>query len=278
MVHNELDFLTGDGLKIYGQSWLPDKDCECITCVIHGLGDHSGRYAQFAKFMNEHNIGVFAMDLRGHGKSEGRKGHTPEYGYLLSDIELLIVEIRKRYLDTPIILFGHSMGGNIVANFVLRHKSKEITGAILSASAFRLTTQPPRLLHQLLRFISKIFPTLSFSEKADPMDLTRDPEIGMAYLNDPLIHEKITAKLYVSFSDAADWAMKNANLLCYPTLIYHGGEDCFTSWEASKEFADNAGENAEFKLWEGLRHEPHNEMERNDVLKFQSEWIHKILK
>ncbi len=277
MVHDEFDFMTGDGLKLYGQSWLPDNDCDCITCVIHGLGDHSGRYTHFADIMIQHNIGVFTMDLRGHGRSEGKNGHAPDYSYLLSDVELLVIEIRKRYLDIPIILFGHSLGGQIVANFILRHKSSEIAGAILSASWFRLGSQPPKLPHDLSRIISKFLPTLSFSGEADPMELTKDPEIRMAYVNDPLKHDKITAKLYVSGVDAAEWALKNANLLRYPILVYHGNEDRLTSWEASREFAKNAGDKAEFKIWEGLRHEPHNEIERNEVLKYQSDWIRNIL-
>ena len=100
MIHDEFEFMTGDGLKIFSQSWLPDGDCDCITCVIHGLGDHSGRYTHFVESMIKRNIGVYSMDLRGHGRSEGRKGHTPDYTYLTSDIELLIIEIRKRFLDT----------------------------------------------------------------------------------------------------------------------------------------------------------------------------------
>ena len=273
MVHNEFHFNTIDGLNLYGQSWMPDKGGKCITCIVHGLGDHSGRYAQFAEFMCEYEIGIFAMDLRGHGRSEGRKGHVPDFNYFLSDVELLIEEARKSNLDAPIVLFGHSLGGTIVANYILKHKSKEISGAILSASWFRLIQKPPAFLESISTIISRIAPKIRFSAECDPMDLTKDPDIGLEFLNDTLVHSKASAKLYVNGRNAASWALENANLLQYPTLIYHGDEDTFTSWEASREFADKAGSLAEFKCWEGLRHEPHNEIERDEVLKFQAEWI-----
>jgi len=223
MIHDEFEVRTGDGLILFGQSWIPDSKFDCITCVIHGLGDHSGRFAEFAEFMVKNHIGVFAIDLRGHGKSQGRKGHTPDFDYLLSDVELLIMEIRIRYPEIPVILFGHSLGGTIVSNFVLKHKSKEISGAIISAAWFRLAFKLPKAVQVLSSIISRIIPKISFSDSANPMELTKDPEIGRAFLDDPLKHGSVTAGMFTSASKAAKWCMKKAHLLRYPTLVYRGG-------------------------------------------------------
>lgn len=277
MVHDEFEIVTVDGLTLYGQSWLPDNEMSCILCVVHGLGDHSGRYVHFARFMNIQKYGVFTMDLRGHGRSEGKKGHTTNYGYLLSDVEQLLIETRLRYQEMPIILFGHSLGANIVANFILRHKSKEITGIILSAPWFALKSPPTRHLEFLTRTLSKIMPAMCITEGTDPVALSKDPEVGMDFLKDPLVHDKISLKMYVAASDAARWAVEHANLLSYPTLVQHGDEDPLTSWTASKKFAENAGKIAEFVLWNGLRHEPHNEVEKRDFFESQSVWIEKII-
>ncbi|MDQ3393384.1 MAG: lysophospholipase, partial [Bacteroidota bacterium] len=132
MNNEHLTLLSRDGLEIHARYWVPEKP-NAIICIVHGIGEHSGRYNEMALYMCSRGFTVFANDQRGHGKSGGKRGHSPSYSLLLDDVETLMKWARSQYPDLPLYLYGHSWGGNIVANFILKRKTKEVSGSILSS-------------------------------------------------------------------------------------------------------------------------------------------------
>ena len=129
---NQTTINATDNTPLLVNSWIPEN-VEVVLLIIHGLGEHSQRYDQVANFFNERKTAVFGMDLRGHGKSGGKRGHTPSYGQLMEDIEQGMIQARSAYPNLPLFIYGHSLGGNLVTNFLLRKNVSELAGAIISA-------------------------------------------------------------------------------------------------------------------------------------------------
>ncbi len=273
MQTKELKIRTKDGLTLLGKSWLPEEEPTKIICLVHGHGEHIGRYEHFADFFVSKSIAVYAVDLRGHGKSGGKRGHTPDYELLISDVEELIKVARVEHNDTPIVLYGHSMGGNLVASFILQNNMKELESAVLSSPWLRLAFDPPASQVKLAKIANKLFPSLTQSSKLDANLLTKDPEVVKAYKQDPLVHDLISPRLFLSVIKAGEEALVKSKDLKIRTLVMHGKDDQITSAEASSSFAGS--ESAELKIWSGLKHEPHNEPEQNEVMEFVLEWVQK---
>ena len=273
MTKKSFRLMDPEGRRLNACSWTTGTDPIALVTIVHGLSDHIDRYDYLSDFFNRNNIAVIGMDYQGHGKSPGKRGHVRSYELLISNVENLLIEARLQYNDTPLFLYGHSLGGNIVANYILRHQSKEISGAIITSPYLELAFNPPPWKVSLARILGSILPSLTLSDGLDPMELSHDPLIGKAYLEDPLVHGKVSVKVYNSATRQGTWALEHAHLLHYPTLIMHGDEDRLTSHLATQRFAENAGSKATLKIWEGLRHELHNETTRDDVLTFICEWI-----
>jgi alpha-beta hydrolase superfamily lysophospholipase len=277
MSKETFDLIDADGRTLYACKWITDSDPIAVVAIVHGLSDHVGRFDSFSNYLNKKGIAVYGLDYQGHGGSPGKRGHVRSYDLLISNIEKLLIAVRLEYNNTPLFLYGHSLGGNIVANYTLQHQSKEIAGVILSAPFFELAFEPPAWKVRLAGILNSLWPSLTLSDDLDPMELSHDPLVGKAYLEDPLVHGKISVRVFNSAISKGTWALENAGLLNYPTLIMHGTEDRLTSHKASERFAKNAGESAKLKLWEGLRHEIHNESIKEDVLNFMHKWIKEIL-
>ncbi|HIN39025.1 MAG TPA: alpha/beta hydrolase [Flavobacteriales bacterium] len=272
MSYSSFEIKSNDDLLLAGQSWMP-SNIQVVICLVHGLGEHIGRFAPMADYMNNNGTGIMGMDLRGHGKSEGPRGHTPTYNHLLDDISLLVDKAKSDFPNVPIFLFGHSMGGNIVTNYVLRRNTQGISGAIFSSPWYRLAFEPPAFKVKLGKMMNGIFPSFTQRNEIDTNALCSDPAVIRAYEEDPLVHDKISAGLFFTVYSAGLWALENANKLSIPALLTHGDKDALTSCVASSEFANTADEKVELKIWDGLKHEPHNEPEKEKVFGFLCDWV-----
>ncbi len=273
MAKETFDLIDAEGKSLYACKWITDSEPIAVVAVIHGLSDHMGRYDSFSKYLNHKGIAVFGMDYQGHGESPGKRGHARSYDLLLSNIDKLLIAVRLQYNDTPLFLYGHSLGGNIVSNYILQHHSKEIAGVILSAPFLELAFEPPAWKVRLARILNSLWPALTLTDNIDPMELSHDPLVGKAYLEDPLVHSKISVRIFNSAIRQGAWALEHAGSLNFPTLIMHGNEDRLTSYKASERFANDAVDSATLKIWEGLRHEIHNESKKEDVMNFMIKWI-----
>jgi alpha-beta hydrolase superfamily lysophospholipase len=272
MTSEDLTIISKDKLTLKGKYWLPAK-VQAVLCMVHGLGDHMMRHAHVAQYLAEHQIAVVLFDQRGHGTSAGKRGHISSYDALLDDIQAILTQAQKLCPDVPLFLYGHSMGGNEVANFVLKREVSSITGVIISSPWFKLSFSPSVLKVALGTMMNKIYPAFTQPNEINAQHLTHDPAVAKAYIDDTLVHKEISAGLFVGMYQAGEWAINHAAEIKIPTLVMHGSEDIITSIEATKEFVEKAGEKVTFRIWEGLRHETHNEAQREEVMQYIRNWL-----
>jgi acylglycerol lipase len=275
MNNKELNWKTKDGISIYGKIWNATNEPKYLICLIHGMGEHIERYAPVAQFFNEHNIAVMAYDQRGHGKSGGQRGHFTSFDDFLDDVDLFLNECNRHFPNVKKIIFGHSMGGNVVSNYLIR-RNQNFSGAILSSPYLELAFTPPAIKVQLGRFMKNILPSLSLPSGLDASAISRDKSVVDSYLKDKLVHDKISARMGIDMIESGKEAIFEANKIKLPILIYHGTADRLTSHDGSQKFAKNVGSNATFISYDGLYHETHNEPEKETVFQNILNWINNL--
>lgn len=272
MKYSEFELEIHDGDVLYGREWQPENKIRGVICLIHGLGEHSGRYVNMAQNLTAAGYVLLSYDQRGHGKSSGKRGHTPSYDTLLDDIDCFKSESLKRFPDLPTFLYGHSLGGNLVLNYVLRRRPK-FTGVIVTSPWLKLANDPPALLKMIFRCLNKVWPTFSLPSGLNLEALSRDSKVVEAYKVDPLVHKRISIRLFVTMDQAGLWALENAGNFYLPLLLMHGGSDRITSSQATKQFAAHVPKGCNLKIWEGLFHELHNEPEKEKVIGNIIDWL-----
>ncbi len=261
-----------DGLTMFARGWAPEKDPKAVICLVHGLGEHIGRYAHVGAAFASAGYALLGFDLRGHGKSGGPRGHTPSYGAILDDISAFIQQAGERYPGQLYFLYGHSLGGNLVINYALRRKPN-LKGIIATGPWLKLAFEPPAFKVALGRMMNKLVPSFSQPNGLDTAALSRDPNVVEAYVNDPLVHNKISARLFVDTYESGLYAFDHAAEFPLPLLLMHGTADRILSAEASRQFGAAAPNSVTTRLWEGHFHEIHNEPEQAEVLKAMVEWL-----
>ena len=279
MNYKSTTYASNDGIKLSGYLWHPDERPKALINLIHGFGEYSERYDHWAMLFAKKGFVVHAMDNRGHGRSDGRRGHINRFDDFLNDVDVLVQESKKLYPDLPQLIYGHSMGGNIVANYILK-RNHDFMGAVISSPWLKLAFDPSALTIFFARIMMRLFPKFTQNAKLDVKGISHEHDIVDKYLNDSLIHEKISARMFFEIHQAGIWAIQNAEKLTIPVLVQHGTGDKITSYKASKEFADRAkkaGKNVLFKEWEGLYHELHNEQEKDQIFDYVLNWIEQKL-
>jgi len=268
-------FKTEDklNLELYSSSV---KKPRVVIFLVHGMGEHARRYTHVAEYFKNVNIAMVAIDLRGHGSSQGKRGHMPSFEHMMSDLKLALSEIFSSYRGVPVVLYGHSMGGNLILNYLLRD-TQGIIGAIVTGPYLRLGFEPPKWKVLLAKLSANIYPALSQPTGLEKIALARSPQVIQEYENDPLVHDKITASFFINIHQAGIDAIDRSTELAIPILLMHGAKDRLTSPAGSKEFYSNAGPNVSFHLLEELYHEIHNEPENNDVFQTQLLWMEELL-
>jgi alpha-beta hydrolase superfamily lysophospholipase len=268
----EFEMITTDGLKLWGRTREPETNTRAVVCLVHGIGEHSGRYDHVAEAFNSAGYAMLAFDLRGHGKSEGKRGHVPDYDVLMDDISLLLKRAKDRYPELPVFFYGHSLGGNIVIHHALLRRP-ELAGIIATAPLLRLAFTPPKWKTGLLHVMYTLRVSCAVSRGTDDTKLSHDLNVVRAYRNDPLTHDRITPNLAISMLRAGEWNLAHAAELPCPLLLMHGTDDRITSPAASREFADRAGSPCTVKIWEGFYHELHNESGQREVFADMLKWM-----
>lgn len=273
MRQSEFQWTARDGLQIFAGEWAPqEKRPEGVVCLVHGYAEHSARYSHVAADLTRSGFVCLACDLRGHGKSGGKRGHTPSYEALLDDVELLLDNAKERYPELPRFLYGHSMGGNLVLNYSLRRRP-EIAGVVAASPWLRLAREPAGPVILLARLMNRLAPAATLKIKLDAAGLSHDREVVSAYQNDPLIFNEISFGLFTAIHDSGSWAVGYAFDFPLPLLIMHGDADPVTSVEASRRLAGKAPGRCTLKIWPGLFHELHNEPQKQEVLAYVKGWL-----
>ncbi|MHB0858780.1 MAG: alpha/beta hydrolase [Anaerolineae bacterium] len=263
----ELNFTwrTPDGLELFARDWRPSGDPRALVCLLHGLGEHSGRYAHVAAHLCGAGLAVTALDLRGHGRSGGPRGHAPTYDTLMDDIAAFLELSAKRYPGHLPFLYGHSLGGNLVLNYALR-RQPNLAGVIASAPGLRAKFQVPAWKLALGKVLYNLWPSFSMPSGLDRVSLAHEAAVVRAYEDDALVHGRVSARLGLDTIKSGLWALEHADEMRLPLLLMHGAADAITDVEASRAFAERAGACCTLVVWEGFFHEIHNEAESRQVM------------
>jgi len=273
MSHIEYEWKAADGLKIYAQAWEPETAPKAVVCLVHGLGEHGGRYTYVAETLNQGGYAVLASDLRGHGKTEGKRGHAPSFDAFMDDMAILLKNAAQCYSGSPCFLWGHSLGGVLVANYVLRRKP-QLEGVVITSAGFlRTSISNQKTKIQFAKIAGKIIPEMSMPTGLDANKISRDPEVVQRYVNDPLVHGVATLAMAKYTIDAIPWACAHASEWTLPVLIMHGDGDAIAFVSGSEEFANLIKQDCTLKIWPGLWHETHNEPEKEQVLAYALGWL-----
>lgn len=227
------------------------------------------------EFFNSIGYAVIGMDLRGHGTSQGKPGHIASYEQMMNDVGGLVKKAQELFTGLPLIMYGHSLGGNIAANYVLR-RQPVLKGLIVTAPYFKLAFDPPAWKVALSKIMVKILPAVTLPTELELAALSRDQSVVDAYKNDPLVHDRISSAFFTSVHAAAPYPIEHAAALKTKTLAMHGLADRITSYQGTTAFARGNPQMIELKCWEGLYHEIHNEPEKQQVFDHIQAWLQKL--
>ncbi len=274
MTHAEGTFIGRHGLELYYQRWLPDGDPRAALAVVHGFGEHSGRYGNLVNQLVPAGYALYAFDLRGHGRSPGQRGYIERWDDYREDVRLFLTLVHKHHPDRPLFLLGHSMGGLIVLEYVL-HYPEGLAGVIASGPTLAQVGISPFLL-TLSKILSGILPRLSLDTGLDAGAISRDPAVVEAYVNDPLVHSKGTPRLGAEMTKAIEWTQAHAASLRLPCLIVHGSDDRLAPPAGSQRFYEHvAGPDKERLVFEGYYHEVFNDLGKEKPLAAVEAWLNK---
>ena len=258
-----------DNTDIFYKYILADKPKASVV-IVHGLGEHLGRYGNVTDTLREYNL--FLLDLRGHGKSGGKRGHLMHFDEYLDDVDTLRNEVKGLIRGKTFIL-GHSMGGLIVLRYAI-YRPDGISGVVASGPLLGVNVKVPKIKDVIGRLVSNLAPGLSMSNEIDTGKLSHDKAVVDAYNNDPLVHAKVSARWYVEMVKAMEDTNKNAGRLSMPCLILHGSADALTNPRSSREFFEKAGsQDKTYKLYEGYYHEVYNEVDKQKPLSDMAAWL-----
>lgn len=273
--HFEKTFYSFDHTRLFEQSWVPFGKPKAVVIIMHGLKDRSELYSDFAKKLADNNYAVYAFDLRGHGKSGGERVYIDSFEEYINDFDLFFKNVQQREKGSPIFLMGHSMGGAIVARYIIE-REPDIKGFILSAPAIKEGKDISPDLISATKKVASIFPRLKVLELKDNL-FSRDPDTVKKNQNDPLIsHENGPAKTAAELLDTLVFIQNNLEKINKPFLDLHGTADQITNPEGSKMLYEKASSTDKtLKNYDGLYHDLLHEPEKDKVSNDILEWFNK---
>jgi alpha-beta hydrolase superfamily lysophospholipase len=262
---------TADGL-IFCRKWEPTNALAKVF-LVHGIGEHSGRYVHVGRHFAEAGFRTVALDLRGHGRSPGRPVFVKHYAELASDIDSVV----KHFSGGPAFLFGHSLGGQLVL-WTAQHLPLELSGLIVSSPWLALAFAPPQWQVLVAKKVNRFFPGLRFSTGIRTERLSGD-QAHLDSLEDlDLLHKFSTVRFYLEATNAALEIIETP-AIDFPVLFAYGDADQVTSWQVAKDyFTRLRAPSKTFKTYPGFRHELHNETERRQVLADYVKWMESIIR
>jgi len=241
--------------------------------ICHGLGEHSGRYGNLFDVLTPEGFSYFALDHRGHGKSEGKRGVILNFDQFVLGVKKLVEFAREKMGKKKLFLFGHSLGGLIAIHYALRFP-ESIDALIVSGPALKLSVEVPPVKAALGKLLSGLLPSLALSNELDPNLISHDPEVVRNYVNDPLVHDRISTRLFTEMVRAMEVALNRAASLEMPLLAIHGTADRFTNPEGSKIFFEAvSSKDKTLKFYDGFYHESINETEKEKPLEDIRQWL-----
>lgn len=307
MIHKENTFQGVGGINLFYQSWLPDGNLKAAGIIVHGGGDHSGRFGNVVNQLVPEQFAVYAFDWRGHGRSPGVRGHVNGWHELRDDLGIFIRLVNELHPDIPMFLFGHSMGGVIVLDYCLKelvgegkkgnmvdrenkgnkgnvdvgvvgekenvHDYVNISGMVCTSPAIGELGISP-ILWQIAKMLNKVWPSLSMSTGLNISMLTHDQDFVDYTKNDPLYHRKATPRFGMEVEKTVNFIHQNAAEFSLPMLLIHGTADEIVSIEGSRKFVSNSkNPRLQYKEYDGGYHELFNDTMKGQVMEDIVGWL-----
>lgn len=271
MEQQEFTFAGAAAATLFGQSWRPEQP-KAVVLVVHGFGEHSGRYGYLVPPLTAAGYAVYSLDHRGHGRSPGKRGHIDSFDDYLADVRALAAFAQAASPGLPVVVFGHSLGGLIALLYALRYPSG-LAGVIASAPLLTKPNVSPMLL-TVAQLLSRVAPSFALDTGLDATTISRDPAEVARYTSDPQVHSKSTARAGSEIMKAIDWAQAHAGELTVPLLLYHGDADNLVPIEGSRRFfAAVQEQDKQFVERPGGYHESHNDLGRDELFAMIVAWL-----
>ena len=262
-----------DGLQLFCRKWEPGEGAIATIIIVHGLGEHAGRYVHVGKHFAETGFRTVAFDQRGHGRSGGRRVYVDRYEELAGDVEFIVNHFRQG----PTFLFGHSFGGQVVL-WTAQHSQLNVSGLIFSAPWLAVVFQPPQWKISAAKLLNGPFPAFRFPTSINWEKLSHD-QAELDSLDDlDLVHGFVTVRLYLRAVEAATEIL-GVRSMNFPIMYAQGDEDAVTSMQVAHDYFVRLEAPSKFlKIYPGLRHELHNETAREQVLADYVQWMTSIIR
>lgn len=271
-IHDEGSFEGIGGEKIFFQFFKP-KAYKNVIIYVHSMGEHSGRYLFPIEYFIDRKIAFYGFDLRGHGRSTGKRGHIDSFSDYLNDLSTFVNIVRKREGDKQLFIMGQGVGGLIVVRYI-EEDPAAFAGAIISSAALKLRHTVSPFMVYVGDKLSKYLPRFSLTNEIDPVYLTHDKDVVKKYMEDDLVHNKVTARFFTECSSAMKAVFHKAEAVALPFLIMHAGGDEIVSPDGSKRFFDAiASADKKLLIYSGMYHEIFNELDRIAVYRDIEKWI-----
>jgi alpha-beta hydrolase superfamily lysophospholipase len=273
-MRQESTFTGAGGMQMYAQAWLPAAAPRAVVALVHGFGEHGGRYTYLADALTAAGYTLSTFDHRGHGHSPGLRGHVERWDDFLADIGASLGVARAFAPNKPLFLFGHSMGGLLALNYAIR-SPEGLQGVIASAPLLA----PPNVaawMNTVSSLLSRVKPDFSLDTGLKPEVISRDPDEIKRYRDDPYVHGRASARFGTELRSAQAWTQAHAGELRIPLLLYHGTADPLVPIGGSRTFFGNVKvADKQWIEWPDGYHESHNDLHRGDVFAAVVEWLNR---
>lgn len=278
MIEDELQLRSADQTPLWVRRARPEAGVKARLAIVHGFAEHGGRYQQTIRWFAERGVACSVLDLRGHGRSGGRRTYVTRWDEYLDDVEALLrhVEAEARGDASPLLLLGHSMGGLIVARTLQARRARlpKLAGAAMLSPLLDVKMKLPGWKVGAATALSRWAPWFRLPADLDVSTLSRDPAIGEAYLADPLVSHGATARWFTESVQARALAMEQAASLDLPLLVMHGEDDGLVCPDATRRFTQRLGPGERtVRFWPGGRHELLNESNKDEVRAAILSWL-----
>ncbi len=273
MRHREDNFTGYGGINLYWQCWLPEEKPRAVLIIAHGLAEHGGRYGNIVDYFVPRGYAVYALDHRGHGKSEGWRCYVEQFEHYVRDLEAFVNLAKQKQPESQVYVLGHSMGSTISAAYVLQNQA-EIDGLIVTGATLKPGNSVTPVQIFMARAISAVLPRMGVAA-LDAGSISQDRDVVQAYINDPLVYQgKVTARLGAELLKVMKQIRQKLADIQLPVLIMHGTEDRLSDPQSSQLMYDNVSSLDKTVLfYKGYHHEIHNEPGRNKVLADIENWL-----
>lgn len=265
-------FCGANGLLLFYQAWYPSGTAKAVLALVHGFGEHCDRYSTVTTALTQAGYAVFGFDNQGHGRSEGQRGHINRWQEYRDNVSAFLAQVRQHEPTLPLFVLGHSLGGLIVLDFAL-NSPQGLTGIIISGPPIRPVGIAKPYLVAIARVLSGIWPRFSMDVGAGAETLSRDPAIVNQTEDDPLTHSLATVRWGTECLVAIAAVRRNIAQLQIPILLIHGSADKVNDVKGSKEIFERITSDKTLKIYPGSYHEPHNDLDRNQVMNDVVGWL-----